>query len=53
MNDHEELCATLLAEVDMLELLELLSVTVEDIIERFSDRIEVNSDEIEEYLDEQ
>lgn len=46
----EELCARLLEQVDMIELLEVLSITPECIVDRFEDRIMIERDNIEEYL---
>jgi len=50
MNDNAELSERVLAKMDMLEILEVLNITVEDIVERFDDRIDSNVDDIEEYL---
>ncbi len=51
MDTYEEMCVKLVLKVDMIELLELLNITVEDILERYEDRIEINRTDIEEYLD--
>jgi len=53
MNDNAELSERVLAKMDMLEILEVLNITVEDIVERFDDRIDSNVEDIEEYLNEQ
>jgi len=52
MDTYEELCVKLIVHCDMLELLELLNITVEDVVERFEDRIDISREYIEEYLDE-
>ena len=52
MDTYEELCDRLLVHTDTLELIELLGVTPEELLERFEDKVELNRDEIEEYLDE-
>jgi len=52
MDTYEEMCVKLVLKVDMIELLELLNITVTDIVERYEDRIEINREDIEEYLNE-
>jgi hypothetical protein len=52
MDTFEELCVKLVANADMMEVIELLHLTTEDLVERFEDRIEENLEEIREYMDE-
>ena len=51
MDTYDELCVRIGDKVDMIELLELLSITVSDVVERFEDRIMMNREDIEEFLD--
>ena len=42
----EELCQALKQRVDEISLLEVLSISAEDIVERFKDRIEENYEQL-------
>ena len=50
MYTYDELCVRIIEQVDMIELLELLNITTEDIVERYEDRILANQDDIQEFL---
>lgn len=52
VDTYEELCGTILGKIDILEVIELLMISAEDLLERFEDRVMMNQSEIEEYLDE-
>jgi len=45
-----ELCDRIIVQVDIIELVELLHITTEDIVERFEDRVLIHQDKIEEFL---
>lgn len=42
----EELCQSLKSQVDEVSLLEVLSITAEDLVDRFRDRIEENYEQL-------
>ena len=48
----EELCQALKQRVDEISLLEVLSITAEDIVERFKDRIEENYEQLSKDFEE-
>ena len=50
MDTFDEMCDRIVTNVDMIELLELLDITVKDIVERFEDRVMTNQDDIQEFL---
>ncbi len=50
MDTFEEMCDRIVSKVDMIELLELLDITVPDILERFEDRVMINQDKLEGFL---
>ena len=47
-----ELCDRIVSQVDIIELVELLHITTEDIVERFEDRVLIHQDALKEFLDE-
>ncbi len=52
MDTFDELCGKLTAQVDTLELIELLQISSEELLDRFEDRIMIHRDKLEEYIDE-
>lgn len=51
MDTYEELRVKLLVHADIIDVLELLNITLDDLIERFDDRVMMNRDDIEEFLE--
>ena len=52
MDTLDELCVRIVVQVDMIELVELLDISVSDLVERFEDRVMTNQDALKEFLDE-
>lgn len=52
MDTFKEICDKLVVHADVLDLLELLNITSADIVAKFEEEIELNIDDVEEYLDE-
>ncbi len=51
MDTFKEICDKLVAHADVIDLLELLNITASDIVARFEEEIELNIDDVEEFLD--
>jgi ribosome assembly protein YihI (activator of Der GTPase) len=49
----EELCQALKQRVDEISLLEVLSISAEDLVERFKDRIEERYDQLSRDFDDE
>jgi hypothetical protein len=52
MDTFDELRGKILLQIDILELIEMLQISSEEILDRFEDRLMIHQDKIEEYLDE-
>ena len=52
MDTYDELCDIILVRLDILDLVELLGITVADLLDRFDDRVMLQQDKIEEFVHE-
>lgn len=52
MDTYDEMCVTILVRMDVEDLVELLGITVEEVLDRFDDKVMLKQDEIEEFLHE-
>ena len=52
MDTYDEMCVTILVRMDVEDLVELLGITVEEVLDRSDDKVMLKQDEIEEFLHE-
>ena len=52
MDTYDEMCGIILVRMDVQDLVELLGITIEEIMDRFDDKVMLKQDDIEEYLHE-
>ena len=52
MDTYEELRDRILVQLDIIDILEVLSITAEDLLERFDDRLMMQQEDFEEYFNE-
>jgi len=52
MDTYDEMCDRILVRLEVLDLVELLDITVKELLDRFEDKVMLQQDELEEYLNE-
>ena len=52
MDTYDEMCDRILVRLEVLDLVELLDITAKELLDRFEDKVMLQQDEIEEYLNE-
>jgi hypothetical protein len=52
MDTYEELRDRILVQLDILDIIEVLNITAENLLERFDDRLMMQQEDFEEYFNE-